>query len=69
MLNDFDSSVVKDILLQVAYEKMRPSTIHKPTLHMDRNLWCATLGAVVGVGASPCEAMQAFDDAWFKKIS
>lgn len=53
--------------------KSRPSTRYNPKLFMDGNKWCALFGenlqdGVAGFGASPEEAFQAFDKAWFKKI-
>ena len=47
--------------------------LYRPTLYVDGDKWCALLGeniqiGVVGFGASPDEAMRAFDKAWFEKL-
>ena len=54
-------------------EYERPSVLYRPTLYVDGDKWCALLGeniqiGVVGFGASPDEAMRAFDTAWFEKL-
>jgi len=54
-------------------EYERPSVLYRPTLCADDDKWCALLGenlqtGVVGFGASPDEAMRAFDTAWFEKL-
>lgn len=84
MINDKDSnmaanaichsaSMVQESFQQVAYEQMRPAAIFKPRLFQDGDQWCALLGedlqvGVCGFGASPAEAMYAFDLAWNTKI-
>jgi len=83
-LNDtYQSMVANDIIHAAkmagydweiaAYQQMRPSVLWKPKLTKDGNRWCALLGdniedGVVGFGASPDEAMLAFDEAWCKKL-
>ena len=57
----------------VVSEYERPSVLYRPTLYVDGDKWCALLGenlqtGVVGFGASPDEAMRAFDKAWFEKL-
>ena len=54
-------------------EYERPSVLYRPTLYVDGDKWCALFGeniqiGVVGFGASPDEAMRAFDTAWFEKL-
>lgn len=50
-------------------ELRRPSTMYRPTLTQDGDMFIALLGpnlqeGVVGVGETPQKAMQAFDLAW-----
>lgn len=54
---------------EAAAEHARPSAVYRPALSLDGNSWCALYGAniqdgVAGFGASPAQAMAAFDAAW-----
>jgi hypothetical protein len=67
-------------LVQVALQQMAwsieaavtaPHVLMRPRIFPDGNAWCALLGAdlmvgVVGFGASPAAACEAFDTAWQK---
>ena len=51
----------------------RPSAVYRPQIFMDGKHWCALYGkdlqeGVAGFGASPAEAMDAFDVAWNEKL-
>lgn len=72
-MNGFDFGharmMMQEQIATVGFEMARPSTIHRPTLSIDGNMWCALYGAnlqdgVAGFGASPEEAMRDFDKAW-----
>lgn len=73
----FDISQSIEILRQdffnVAYEQQRPSTLHRPSLQIDGNCWCALYGVnlqegVAGFGKSPALAMDDFDKNWTKAL-
>ena len=84
MINDQDSNMAANAICHsasmiqaswqdAAYEQMRPSVVFKPKLFPDGNQWCALLGndlqvGVCGFGASPADAMWAFDKAWTTKL-
>ncbi len=56
-----------------SYELLRPSFIHKPTLGIDGNKWCALYGpnlmeGITGFGDSPDEAYRDFDKNWYEKL-
>lgn len=57
----------------IGWEMQRPSVLFRPTLLQDGNAWLAIYGDLptgcVGTGASPAEAMAAFDKAWNAKLS
>ena len=62
-----------EVFRGVVSEYERPSVLYRPSLYADDDKWCALLGenlqtGVVGFGASPDEAMRAFDKAWFEKL-
>jgi hypothetical protein len=72
----FDISHMRAILQQdfciAAQEMARPSVLFKPTLGADGDMWCALLGdnlqeGVAGFGATPAEAMTAFDHAFWNE--
>jgi uncharacterized protein YcfJ len=55
-----------------AYEQKRPSTLYRPTLSADGDMWCALLGddlqvGVAGFGKTPAEAMVSFDIAFLNE--
>lgn len=54
-------------------ELRRPSVVYRPSIFIDGNQWCALYGenlqeGVAGFGDSPGEAMQNFDEEWYKKL-
>lgn len=58
-----------EAIQQAAYGYGTPSAIYRPRLFVDGDEWCALYGddlqnGVAGFGASPREAMAAFDEAW-----
>ncbi len=62
-----------DRIQQSAAEYERPSVLFRPKLGLDGNSWIALYGdniqeGVAGCGASPSEAMIAFDNAWYAKL-
>jgi len=79
-MNDNDSSMAANAIcnaaaqaseniMQATYQYLRPSTVHKPKLFKDGNMWCALYGinlqeGVAGFGKSPEYAMIAFDKEW-----
>jgi len=72
----FDMGMTRQILQQefcsAAYEMQRPSAVYRPQLSADGDQWCALYGenlqeGVAGFGPTPNEAMQAFDQAWWKQ--
>ena len=63
-----------NVEVDAAVMKTMPSYLYRPKLAIDGNQWCALYGenlqdGVVGFGDSPYEAMEAFDKAWFEKLS
>jgi hypothetical protein len=57
----------------ICEQQMRPSTLYKPRVYPDGNMWCALYGeniqeGVTGFGKSPELAMLDFDDNWHKEI-
>lgn len=60
-----------DALTRVVDLEQRPSVLFRPKLVQDGNAWIAMYGDLptgcVGTGASPQEAMAAFDKAWLAK--
>jgi hypothetical protein len=57
---------------EVACEYVRPAAVFRPKVMLDGNVWIALYGenlqdGIVGCGASPDEAMRAFDKAWYEK--
>lgn len=49
----------------------RPSTIYRPVVTKDGDMWIALYGAniqegVAGCGKTPAEAMAEFDNVWYK---
>lgn len=70
--NAFDISwqveQIKQEFIAAGQELQRPSVIYRPTLSQDGDSWCAALGSDLrGLGASPAEAMAAFDTAFYAK--
>ncbi len=71
--NAFDIShrveMVSNEFMTAAYEMSRPSTIYRPEVSLDGDMWLAIYGdlptGVVGAGRTPAEAMLEFDKAWF----
>ncbi len=60
---------VRQDLIGLAYDMARPSVLYRPVLSRDGNEWAALYGedlqsGVAGFGASPAEAMAAFDKLW-----
>jgi hypothetical protein len=56
------------------YEMQRPSVLYRPSVYIDGDKWCAHYGTnlqegVDGFGASPADAMTAFDKAWNEKLA
>ena len=73
---DFNHYVAQAMgsIQQAAQEFERPSVMFRPRMSLDGNQWCALYGedlqeGVAGFGDSPTLAMQAFDKAWYTKIS
>lgn len=73
MLNDFDSNWLRDRMFENLTmeheERTRPSMLFQPRVFRDGPVWCALYGedvqeGVVGFGASPALACEAFDAAW-----
>lgn len=57
----------------IGYAAIRPSTIYKPRLSIDGDMWCALYGdnlqdGVAGFGKSPSKAFEDFDKSWRKDI-
>lgn len=63
--------IQQEALVSLA-EMRRPSVLYRPTLILDGNAWVAIYSdlptGVAGFGASPAEAMEAFDKAWAERI-
>lgn len=58
-----------DVVLDTAFEQRRPSSIYKPFIYPDGNMWCALYGeniqkGVCGFGKTPEEACLEFDKIW-----
>lgn len=77
-LRDCNLSHYAEMIMHRAQEACseydRPSSIHKPKLSIDGNMWCALYGdnlqdGVAGFGASPREAMWDFDRNWDKALT
>jgi hypothetical protein len=56
-------------IAQATSEYERPSVMMRPKLTCDGSQWTALYEGVAGSGASPAQAMGAFDIAWFTKLS
>lgn len=64
--------IVEDLtasIWAVEEQMKRPSVLYRPELTADGSMWCALLGpnlavGVAGFGATPAEAMAAFDAAF-----
>jgi hypothetical protein len=76
-VRDMNLSHYADMVHRCAQEAvsewMRPSVTMRPKLYPDGSSWCVLYGenlqeGVCGFGASPDEAMRAFDAAWYTKI-
>ncbi|MDF2563735.1 MAG: hypothetical protein K0Q53_130 [Massilibacillus sp.] len=57
----------------IGYQATRPSTIYKPNLTIDGNMWCALYGdnlqeGVAGFGKSPSKAYEDFDKNWNEEL-
>ena len=62
-----------NMAMDVLAEYSRPSTIYKPQLSIDGNMWCAMYGrnpmeGVCGFGKSPEAAFAEFDKEWCKSL-
>lgn len=60
---------IVDAVYETALEQRRPSTIYKPFIYPDGNMWCALYGeniqkGVCGFGSTPDEACLEFDRVW-----
>jgi hypothetical protein len=73
----FDISHARAMLQEqihaVGYDMCRPSTLFRPRIFIDGNMWCALYGdnlqdGVAGFGKSPDEAMGDFDKNWHAKL-
>lgn len=69
----WEKARVADEWQRAATEQQRPSVLFRPTLSVDGSHWCALYGedlqhGVSGFGASPAEAMAAFDAAWWAAL-
>jgi hypothetical protein len=54
-------------------EMQRPSVLYRPQIMRYEDQWCAFYGkdmdsGVCGFGATPADAMQAFDRAWAQRV-
>ncbi len=70
--NEMNEHLLEEIQT-VRNEWCRPSVVFRPKLRRDGNMYCALLGdnlqeGVCAFGASPDEAMRAFDAEWGKRI-
>lgn len=64
---------IRAYILDVASEYGRPSTMYRPRLFRDGNMWGCLYGdnpmdGVEGYGESPCLAYLDFDKNWVEKI-
>ena len=60
--------------IDAALEQARPSTIYRPRIAIDGNMWAAVYGdniqeGVAGFGESPALAMADFDKNWNAKLA
>lgn len=78
-MSDYESRVFQERMVTEAFRQdaakaqMRPSTLYKPRLSIDGNMWSALYGddlqsGVAGFGKSPAEAYDDFDRAWRKEL-
>jgi len=63
-----------ETIRQAVSEYERPCAVFRPKIAPDGNAWIALYGdnlqeGVAGCGDSPAEAMRAFDNAWYAKMS
>ncbi|MCC8949320.1 hypothetical protein H8A97_30515 [Bradyrhizobium sp. Arg62] len=74
-LQAFDISHMKVVLQQefciAAQEMQRPCVLFKPTIQADGDMWTVLLGpdpqvGIFATGATPAEAMAAFDQEFYK---
>lgn len=65
--------VIRNAMQDIASAYTDPHVVMRPKLSIEGDQWCALYGedlmnGVVGFGASPYEAMAAFNRAWWEKI-
>lgn len=63
------ADMIKEEYRYTLSQYSRPSTVHKPKLYPDGNMWCALYGedlqmGVAGFGETPAKAMENFDHNW-----
>lgn len=73
LLTDEDRTELVRNMRKLYDQQMRPSTLYKPRVYPDGNMWCALYGiniqeGVAGFGESPALAMEDFDANWHKKM-
>ncbi len=64
----------RETIVNAAMEAQRPSTLFRPSLSIDGNMWCALYGenlqdGVAGFGTSPAHAMDDFDKNWHSPLA
>jgi hypothetical protein len=65
---------IKFYYQDIGWQAIRPSTVYKPNLTIDGNMWCALYGdnlqeGVAGFGKSPALAYEDFDKNWYKELN
>ena len=65
------TSEAVDAIQRVAYERMRPSVLFRPTVSLDGNMYCCLYGdnpqdGIAAFGKTPDEATRNFDNVWWK---
>ena len=77
IVGQFDFShhaeIVKQDLLNIAYQQTRPSVLFRPSIQPDGNQWCVLYGeslhdGITGFGDTPAAAMADFDNEWHKEM-
>lgn len=63
-----DMMIIRQEIIATAMAMAKPSVMFKPKLEKgyDGSIWYATYGDFSGAGKTPAEAMENFDEEWYK---
>lgn len=68
----YPRQLLQEQITSIGYEMSRPSTVYRPTLRPDGDMWCTLFGdnlqeGVAGFGETPGKAFTDFDNAWWSQ--